>query len=469
MDHRLDNLNNPSKLTWRQMKKKDEKDEKLKTLDTVKLDPHRIKKDPKMLDAVPHFYHPSWKDCKEQCGAVYSNVEGEEFEFRGVPSPGNPSKLIETEKIFGNLQIIDTKFGANVMETSSVPIFILCPRIFIDNQKISGHADVKCLDEILQKYSKKVSNRGESRTGFSEQFASVGAHARRGGPGISVTDVNKFKCCKESFAHLRKMLNRIEFFAKSVLPFGLLSTIKAVRELVHDETSLTSPTGGKDGIWASVAASYNYMSPAHTDNDAFLTALTVSFVPHAIRHRKYFYVGKDLPVAVYMCFPTEGIAVALRPGDVIFFNPQYHHCVSGRCDHYIDEKIHLSSFYMKTMQLGLNDNSIALDNVEIEEKVAEKIPEIDNVNAIRFKKRWVLRKLTDVSSTKIPNEISIPSVVPVSGMWSREKTLIEQTNLRIRKRDRKQELDNLPLRKDEEEKALREKIKMLDKHERFEK
>jgi hypothetical protein len=160
------------------------------------------------------------------------------------------------------------------------------------------------------------------------------------------------------------MIGRMEFFAMQVFPFGLMSVIKDVRASVGDEVSLTSHTGGKDRIWASIAASYNYISPAHVDNDAFMTALTVSYVPELYCRRKYCYKGKDLPIAVYMCFPEQGIAVALRPGDVIFFNPQYYHCVSGRTVDYYAEKVHLTSFYMKSMQLGLNDNSIPFEQTE---------------------------------------------------------------------------------------------------------
>jgi hypothetical protein len=31
-----------------------------------------------------------------------------------------------------------------------------------------------------------------------------------------------------------------------------------------------------------------------------------------------------------MCFPEYGVAVALRPGDVLLFNPQNYHCLLKR-------------------------------------------------------------------------------------------------------------------------------------------
>ena len=40
----------------------------------------------------------------------------------------------------------------------------------------------------------------------------------------------------------------------------------------------------------------------------------------------------DQKIVAYFAFPRLGIAVPLRPGDVLFFNPHESHCVSSRCD-----------------------------------------------------------------------------------------------------------------------------------------
>jgi hypothetical protein len=229
----------------------------------------------------------------------------------------------------------------------------------------------------------------------------VGVKARRGGTGIAVTDPTKFKCCTESINHLKSMVRRMEFFGKYVFPFGLLSTIKDVRASVNDAASLTSTTGGEDRIWASVATSYNYMSPAHVDDDAFLTAITVSFVPKDYRNNKFFY-GSFLSVAVYMCFPEFGIAVGLRPGDVLFFNPQYYHCVSGRTNAYNEDKVYVTSFYMKTMQLGLNDNSIGLENVQTETSLT------DNVETERLQE-FIEREML---SSSVDVDVSLKDSIP---------------------------------------------------------
>ena len=66
-------------------------------------------------------------------------------------------------------------------------------------------------------------------------------------------------------------------------------------------------------------------------------------------------------VACYFVFPEYGRAVALRPGDVLFFNPLHYHCLSERTLEYMDEDLHVTSFYMKSSQIGLNDNDIPVE------------------------------------------------------------------------------------------------------------
>ena len=64
----------------------------------------------------------------------------------------------------------------------------------------------------------------------------------------------------------------------------------------------------------------------------------------------------------YFCFPSMGMAVALRPGDILAFNPREPHAVSSRC--HPDDKIICVSMYMKTAVIGLNDNSVQLTPME---------------------------------------------------------------------------------------------------------
>jgi hypothetical protein len=75
-----------------------------------------------------------------------------------------------------------------------------------------------------------------------------------------------------------------------------------------------------------------------------------------LKGKQNYHINND--VIVYFCFPTLGIAVPLRPGDYLLFNPLIPHCISSRCRH--EDQIMCVSMFMKTAIVGLNDDSLPL-------------------------------------------------------------------------------------------------------------
>ena len=63
----------------------------------------------------------------------------------------------------------------------------------------------------------------------------------------------------------------------------------------------------------------------------------------------------DQKMVAHFTFPRLGIAVPLWPGDVLFFNLNKSHCVSSCCDN--TDEIYCLSLYLKSDNLGLNNNS----------------------------------------------------------------------------------------------------------------
>jgi hypothetical protein len=59
-------------------------------------------------------------------------------------------------------------------------------------------------------------------------------------------------------------------------------------------------------------------------------------------------------VLQYFCFPTVGVSVAMRNGDILLFNPLIPHCISSRATQ--KEKVICTSLYLKTALVGGNDN-----------------------------------------------------------------------------------------------------------------
>jgi hypothetical protein len=248
-------------------------------------------------------------------------------------------------------------FGKSVY----VPVCILVPRLDVLNHTPCVNDDLDCLESILRSHT-KVSKRGTKKSGISSTYAILGATILRGGKGMSF----KHPVKSEDLQHCYAMLNRMEFFAKMWLPFGLLSTLNESKNVCNDNATLLGNDRGKRGVWASIASSYNYVSPAHVDEDAFLSCLTVSFISESCDRKIKHRYELEMEIALYFCLPKYGVCVALRPGDIIFFNPLEYHCISQRTECYKNEKIFVTSFYLKAKQLGLNDNDIPLEQIYIE-------------------------------------------------------------------------------------------------------
>ena len=85
---------------------------------------------------------------------------------------------------------------------------------------------------------------------------------------------------------------------------------------------------------------------SHIDAD-----FTMSIVQAHIDNHDYVMDDK---VICYFAFPIIGVAVALRPGDFLLFNPNEPHSISSRCRR--EDDILIISSYLKTAVVGLNDN-----------------------------------------------------------------------------------------------------------------
>lgn len=106
-------------------------------------------------------------------------------------------------------------------------------------------------------------------------------------------------------------------------------------------------------IYGAFASGVNVYLNSHRDKDFTYCATSI--------HMRDEYKMTHKIVA-YFAFPKLGIAIPLRPGDVLFFNPKEEHCISSRCDN--ADEIYCMSLYLKSDNIGLNDNSIPLSQTE---------------------------------------------------------------------------------------------------------
>ena len=117
-------------------------------------------------------------------------------------------------------------------------------------------------------------------------------------------------------------------------------------------------------IWQQAAFGRNIVLNAHTDDDFYLSCLTVLW------DRKDYPM--DCPKVQYFVFPADGVAVALRPGDVLLFNPGVPHCASSRC--HFGNDIVVGSFYLKSALVGGHNNDLPANFHEDDRKMHTKRP-----------------------------------------------------------------------------------------------
>jgi hypothetical protein len=270
-----------------------------------------------------------------------------------------PFELLQVTKDIFN--IFNNCLGGQLFDKNGIsPIFILVPRKNAIAVNDNARKDTEVLKRVLTKYKVNI-KRGSKRQGISTHYATFGTRCNRFKGGLSTKIALNDNGDEELL--IKNFFDRADRLAKEFLPYGLIHCLKESKVMCNDnncyELEQTKELNCRN-IWSSIATTYNYMSPAHIDEDAFMSTLFVSHVHKDDNKNENTRYGMNQEVALYFCFPTEGVAVALRPGDVLFFNPVYYHCASQRCEFYKNEEIFLTSLYMKNKQLSSHDNDIKL-------------------------------------------------------------------------------------------------------------
>ena len=246
-----------------------------------------------------------------------------------------------------SLEVIDTTDGCTLSGDDGIPIFTLIPRHVV----LSCSGDTKAAElKLLKRLSKdtKQTTRGNDREGETtntkSHYRCVGNQPQRGRHGLLETKIKNDKG-RHTWNGIKKMVKRVEHISIQYLSSPLLPGLVKARNAVPWRTF------GDSSICASIAHSQDYSSAAHTDPDFFMSM----FLTYVDDDEK---LSLECEKHIHFCFPTVGYAVALRDGDVLLFNPLYHHCCSQK------EKgtktVHVCSFYLKTGVVGGNDNRIEL-------------------------------------------------------------------------------------------------------------
>jgi hypothetical protein len=156
-------------------------------------------------------------------------------------------------------------------------------------------------------------------------------------------------------------MNRCEELAKGYLPSDALQGIENARKVGNWHSIKTGASPPK--IWSSLAIGLNYYLNSHTDQDFFYSLTTIASA-HGLQEHIDRY-SMETQVCNYFTFPEQGIAVALRPSDMLLFNPLYQHCLSSRTSFYENKDEFCLSLYLKTAIFGKNDNTLPLTDADM--------------------------------------------------------------------------------------------------------
>ena len=162
-----------------------------------------------------------------------------------------------------------------------------------------------------------------------------------GGHKTSTKGLDKAKN-KAQFEAFTKLVRRVEHCQEKFLPPHVRAVMRSVKTMT-DNPGLKLQDGSSTK-WPAMVVGRNVFLNAHSDRD-FVWSLTM-IVAGAIP-------TMDDAVVCYFVFPTLGLAVALRNGDMLLFNPKLTHCVSSRRDH--TKNAFCLSFYMDPMLAGAEE------------------------------------------------------------------------------------------------------------------
>jgi len=219
---------------------------------------------------------------------------------------------------------------------------------------------ITCLDQ-LEAVQQSTIARGSRRMIYSDyKYCCVGQQPSRSKRGVHPT-YHHDKVSRDAYRHIVDVMKRYEsaYFA--------FCDTNEIRRITKARLSVPFPTMGMElaghhiggmqiphadccEVFGAMAFGKNLHLRCHVDDD-----FTHSIVAVHVGGIKY---QRNDAIVVYFCFPRLGLAVPLRPGDALIFNPREEHALSSRCDK--KTIVYTISFYLKTAVVGLNDNKIKM-------------------------------------------------------------------------------------------------------------
>ena len=270
------------------------------------------------------------------------------------------SRIIDDSKFLSaknDFQVIDTMTGASFIGKNGDFVFTLIPRaisllnshktnlliellnVFNDHYKttlISGKVIVPLLEDNSSKYFTLGSYPERSRTGMGFK--------------------NPERVNPIHFWYVIKHVNECQHAVEQFIPTNLLRGVSIATKMGQWKT-----ISKNSSIWPSISVGRNHYLNSHKDKDSFLSLSTTQSLPS----NGVSYVINEA-IVQYFVFPEIGLSVALRPGDLMLFNPLLYHSLSSKTEYAKELDIYSMSLYLKTAIVGENNNTQRLTEYQEE-------------------------------------------------------------------------------------------------------
>jgi hypothetical protein len=241
-----------------------------------------------------------------------------------------------------------------LVSESGDAVFTLIPRHYAIDKLTHVNRTVSSL-YALEECQPKAEIRGKKRIPVAEddgKYTTIGLKPNRASKGITDSWPKKLSG-HDRRKKITNLMTRCEEVAKGYVRSNELRGLR-IAQLLGEWPEIEGVAS--QPIWGSLACGKNYYLNSHVDED-FFHSLTTMVSEGGLHHNIDRY-DMDAAVCNYFTFPEQGIAVALRPGDMLHFNPTYQHCLSSRTSFYEQKDVFCLSLYLKTAVVGGNDNTV---------------------------------------------------------------------------------------------------------------
>ena len=278
--------------------------------------------------------------------------DGRPMEDQTTPLPGAPSHVkvvpVQTLHIHDSS---DPKKGTRcfVKNHELGSIFTLLPR----QKSLSRFGKLPALHHAFERIEtcSKQTDRGKGKTVClptpGSRCTCAGSFPMRNAEGLGM----RWEATVSDRHLLESFIEASRKTMEEHMPSRFLKGICRAKGVVDCNAFVES---GLDEVFGGVACGKNVFLSSHKDDDAFYSISSVVAAPGVPENK----------VLCCFTFPACGVAVALRSGDILVFNPQVHHSVSSATDLAVD--YHCLSLHLKTSLVGLNHNDLPLTTTQFD-------------------------------------------------------------------------------------------------------